>query len=834
MRNPKGISLLLLMLMVMSLIPAAALGGTMRDFFREWDARYAQFIGRMPSEVNTSGTGFKPYMRFKDFFERRLGPDDDLVPGARWRAFQQLREMEQRGRAGATWFSLGPVNVAGRCLAIEVHPQNSAIVYAGFASGGLWKSTDGGNTWMPLGDDLPTLAVSAIEIDPNNPDRIWIGTGEGWGNIDAVHGVGLLRSTDGGQTWETTGYNYEMNANRDVYELEYNPVTGTLLLAADNGLYRSTDGGDTFDAIFTLGQWKDVELQRGSSNVVFACAHAMAEAGFYRSTDDGLTWTRITAGTPTSDMGNMRFALTDADPNIIYWAIAKGGGQMKGIWKSTDGGLSFSQVYVPGQNHYLTQGWYNLTIDVSPTDPDIVFSGGVYFFKSTNGGSSFVQFANNIHVDHHATAWDPSNPNIFWVGSDGGVWRSVNGGTSFQDKNNGLVTLQFYAMNHSVTLPTRALGGTQDNGTWVYNNSQNWSYVLGGDGFFTEVDYQDENIVYAELYYGEHYRSMNGGPGMYPINNGITEAGPWSTPTHMDFSDPATLYTAHNTTVFKTTNRGNSWFPITTESIYGSGTSIHQCRNQPDVLVVTSKLKVWVSTDHGATWEDRSSGLITGSSISDVHVHPDDPNIILVTLSSYNPNLHQIYKTTDQGLSWFPIDEGLPDEPINSVEIDPSHPDWYFIGTDLGVYVSFDAGATWTPFNVGLPHAVVADIRIHDQGRFLRAATHGRGMWEVDISNLNPSDVGSGEVRVEPLMLRVMGNPANGRTTLRYGLREPGQVRLGLYDVRGRLLRTLVDRFAYPALDNVELDVADLPSGLYFVRLEAHGRAVTRKVVVQR
>ncbi|MBU1947556.1 MAG: hypothetical protein KJ927_02475, partial [Candidatus Eisenbacteria bacterium] len=481
---------------------------TTREYFEKWDNHFKDLTEMRAGTANTSGTGFKPYQRFKWFFERRLSPDGNMIPGVRWKAYDQLQEMvNEKGRDGETWFTLGPINVAGRCLAIEVHPTNSDIVYAGFASGGIWMTTDSGSNWAPLGDDLPTMAVSAIEIDSNNPDRIWIGTGEGWGNTDAVHGAGLLRSLDGGLTWGTTGFNYSVSSGLDVFELEYNPATGTLLLAAENGLWRSTDGGDSFDEVMPSGKWMDVQLKKGSTDTIFACSYYWAEMGFWRSTDDGLTWTRCTTGVPTAGLSNMRLALCDAYPDIIYWAIANGSGGMLGIWRSVDGGDSFAQEYSGSPNHYGTQGWYNLTIAVDPTNPNRVMSGGVEFYRSTNGGTSFSQIASNVHVDHHATAWDPSNPAIFWVGSDGGVYRSANSGVSYSNKNLGLVTMQFYAMNHSKTLPTRALGGTQDNGTYIFNDNPNWGSILGGDGFFCEVDYADPNYVYAELYFGDHRRS---------------------------------------------------------------------------------------------------------------------------------------------------------------------------------------------------------------------------------------------------------------------------------------------------------------------------------------
>ncbi len=820
---------LLLVCVTCLLWGTTATAETTREYFQRMDEVYKDYMDKRPSEVSTSGTGFKPYMRYKWFTERRLNPDGNMTPGARWEAFQELQEMvAERGRVDETWFCLGPTNVAGRCLAVEVHPEDSETIYAGFASSGIWKSVDFGTTWIPLDDLLPTLAISAIEIDVNNPDRIWIGTGEGWNNIDAVHGVGLLVSNDAGATWETTGLSYPISQGHDQFEIEHNPTTGTLVVAQENGLYRSTDDGETWTQVET-GSWRDVELKRGSSTTMFACR---TQQGFYVSNDDGATWTKTTAGTPTTGLGNMRFALTDINSNAIYWAIDSGS-SMKGIWKSSDGGSSFSQVYYPGTNHYGSQGWYDLTIAVDPQDGNRVWSGGIQLHRSTNGGVSFTQIASNVHVDHHATFWDPSSPDFMWIGTDGGVYRSTNSGNGFSDRNSGLITLQYYAMNHSMTLPTRAIGGTQDNGTWVYNNSTFHSYVLGGDGFQCEIDYANEQTVYAELYFGDHYRSLTGGGGMSSINTGITVNGPWETPTHMDISDPHTLWTGHNGRMYKTTNRGDSWYQ-TTGSFTGTQMGIHQSLNNPEVVVAVTSSRVYVSTDYGETWEDRTNGMMTSGRIADVHCHPDDPNTFVVALTTYSATIPQLYKTDDQGATYYAIDTGLPNEPMNTIEIDPSNPNWYFVGSDLAVYVSFEGGTGWVPMNVGLPHVVIEDIRLHDSSRFLRAGTHGRGMWELDISGLVPTAVDAADVTVEPLTLRVLGNPVSERATIHFGIREAGHIRLGLYDVSGRLVRLIADRSADPVVDNVDVDLGGLPGGVYFARLDANGASISKKLVLTR
>lgn len=811
-------------------LEAGTPGISTREWIESWNEHFVGFNHR--DRETRRGSGFMQFNRYADFVQKRLGEDGNLPLGARQAAFADLKQMEaEQGRAGETWFNIGPANVAGRCLAIEVDPSNSAVVYAGFASGGIWKTTDNGITWTPMGDALPSMSVSAIEIDENDTNHLWIGTGEGWGNVDAVHGVGVLESHDGGATWTPTGFSYAINGNGnniDVFELCHNPTTGTLMIAALGGLWRSTDGGDTFTEVMTAGHWNDIEMKRGSSNIMFACSRSWAETGFNYSTDDGVTWTKANGG--PAALQNHRFALTDADPNVVYWATWSAANAQE-LFKSTDGGLNFSQVFTG--NHYLTQGWYNLSVDVSPTNANTVFSGGVEFYRSTNSGGSFTQIANNVHVDHHATEWDPNDPNVFWIGSDGGVYRSNNGGTSYVDRNDGLVTMQFYAMGQSETMPTRALGGTQDNGTWIYNNSTDWASILGGDGFQCEVDRANANTVYAELYYGDHRRSTTGGGGMASRNIGITEDGPWETPTWMDYSNPQHLWTMHNTIFYRSTNRMDNWTVVTLPAVPGAGRAISQCIGATSNLALLGNVRLHISTNGGTTWIDRTSGQTLANISQDVAFHPVDPNIIYVACATYSTTTSQLRKTTDQGLTWFAIDAGLPDEPINSIEVDPSNPDWIFVGTDSAVYVSFSGGASWIPFNAGLPYVVMEDLQLHNSARIMRVATHGRGMWEVDISDLTATAVDESELTIQPIALRVFGNPASDRTTLRFSLRRAGEIDLALFDTTGRRVKTVKQGFVHAQVDNADVDVSDLAAGVYFARLTSAGATVNAKLVVR-
>lgn len=804
--------------------------GSARDYLEQMERHFQETLPDFRPET-VKGTGFKAFQRIKWLVEPRLGEGDDLIPGARWRAWEAMEAMvSEQSRADLpSWFSMGPTNVAGRTLAIEVHPTDSNIVFTGTASGGLWKSTNQGVSWTPLTDYLPTLAVGAIEIDASQPEHMWIGTGEGWGG-DFVHGIGVLESWDGGETWGYTGLSYNVSEGRDIFELEYNEATGTLICASDNGLYRSVDNGANFTAVMSAGQWKDVELKAGSTDTYFACVQGIPDDGVYRSTDDGATWTLLGGGLPTEGVANCELAVTKADPEVVYWSVIRG--SAKEVYRTTDGG----DTWTLRSNQDATQGWYNLSLVVHQQDPDLLFSNGVRAFRSTDGGLSWQQWAGNVHVDHHATAIDPSNDSVLWFGSDGGCFVSTNGGTSFLARNAGLVTLQLYAINHSYPDLNFAVGGTQDNGTWRYTGTSSFGSILGGDGFECEVGSNDDNIVWAEIYYGEHYKSTNGGSGMAFTNSGITEGGPWQTPTHMDYDDDNTLYTGHNSIVFKTTNGGVPWYPTSMSTGLGGGRAIAQSWGQRDYLAACGGTRIFVSDDRGETFVQVTNPSVANA-ISDIAIHPDDPDVMFITVDTYSTAVGKVYKTTDRGASWVDFTNNLPGEPCNSIVFDHDNPDWVFVATDLGVYVSFDGGANWAPFNVGLPHVVCTDLRWHPAG-YLRVGSYGRGLWEVDISGLVPSsaeEVASAEI-VQPVTVRVHGNPAtpDGRTTVRFGIREAGHVDLGLYDAGGRRVRTLFSGAHEARVDFAAIDTKDLGSGIYFVRMTANGYSASQKLIVEK
>ncbi|RQV94255.1 hypothetical protein EH220_07360, partial [bacterium] len=729
-------------------LQAADLDVEYRSTFAKWDSTFKTVYD--PTKSPGKGQGWKPYNRWAWFYGQRAD-DSGINPiDARMQAWQEKQlNRHPASNLDENWTVLGPENMAGRILTLAYDPTNTNIVYAGSASGGLWKSTDGTLSWFPLTDDLPSLAVGCVAIDPNNHNTLYIGTGEGSFNVDAVYGAGIFKSTDGGTTWNTTGMSWTQSQQRAVNEIVIDPNNSQILYAATNssgnGVYKSTDGGANWTR-YHFGDVKDIEMHPNpdSSNVLY-CAVGQpwgsSQNGIYKSIDSGVTWTLLSNGMPSAtSMGRIELDISPSNPDIIYAGVSQtisSGAGLYGIYRSTDGGASWTQQ-ATSPNMYSGQGWYNLVIAVDPLNPNTVYSSGLDLYKSTDGGVNWTRktywsypttHSWYAHADHHALAFKPGNNNHILIGTDGGCFYTENAGDNWEDRNTGLVTFQFYGICNDALQPLVAFGGTQDNGTVKYSASPYWASVYGGDGGYCNVDPTNSLIVYCTTQRGYHRRSVNGGISFTTIMNGIGETGAWVTPRVFDPTNPNTLYTG-TTKVYKTTNRGDLWTAIS-ESLYSTYIStIAVAPSNPNVIYIGYEGggRVFRTTNGGTTWNAVYSGL-PSRYVTRVAVDPSNADIAWATVSGYSGG--HVWKTTNGGSSWTNQSTGLPDIPVNDIVIDLNNPSIMYVGTDLGVYQSTNGGASWSDFSNGMPNVVVDDLDLHPTTGVLRAGTHGRGMWET-------------------------------------------------------------------------------------------------------
>jgi photosystem II stability/assembly factor-like uncharacterized protein len=723
-----------------------------RQYLEELKAFYESRSG---AENNMPGSGYKPYNRALWYLSTRLQPDGTFPVGARWNAFLDLREARNNGSLkalAANWTSIGPTNIAGRMLDIAFDPNNANIIWAGSASGGLWKTTDGGSSWAPADDELPTLAIGCVVTHNTNSNIIYIGTGEGSFNVDAVYGVGVLKSTDGGATWSQTGLVWQLSQNQAVNEMVMDHTNPNVLVAATrDGIYRTVDAGVTWSqrlSVTGTRDTKEIVMDPSNSNILYAAvSHAFggnANNGIYKSTDNGVTWARLTNGIPTgTTMGRTSLAISASSPSILYAGVASPTTYgLLGVYKTTDGGSTWSLVATT-PNFYgypggPSQGWYNNVIAVDPSNSNIVYSGGVNLYKSTDGGSIWTDITNGIHVDQHAIAF---NAGALYAGNDGGIYKSTNGGASWTSLNNGLLTFQFYKMGSDFTSSTDVMGGSQDNGTIRRNFSppnSTWFEARGGDGGEVTFDYSNPSIIYGEFQWGNHYKSIDDGASWFPINTGLpssgsNEFGPWVTPVEMDPVDPNVLYTLAGSTrgsydLYKTTNGGTSW-SLLFNAVESFSTDIKVAPSDNQTIYVSGTSVIYRSTNGGTNWTNVTSGLPT-LNISAIAVHPQQSQTLYVAIGGWIAGSH-VFKSTNGGSTWQNVTNNLPNVPCNTIVIDPAIPQNVYVGTDLGVYLSTDGGTIWNDWNTGLPNVEVDELDIQRTSRLIRAATHGRGMYEA-------------------------------------------------------------------------------------------------------
>jgi hypothetical protein len=714
---------------------------------KEWDADRRDQERKDAAPGEEEGTGWEPFNRFSWFYGQRAYPTGDIPAGARMLAWQQKQEFRNHSPLDENWSAIGPTNMAGRILCIVWHPTDANTIYAGTASGGLFKTTDGGANWFPLTDDLPSLAVGAVALEPGNPNVIYIGTGEGSFNADAVYGAGVFKSTDAGATWNVTGLNWTQSQNRAINKIVIDPTNTQIIYAACNrvvgGIFKSVNGGSTWTQYHT-GDVKDIILHPDSVNVLY-CATGdpwgNSLNGIFRSENAGVTWTRLNNGLPAATtMGRAQLSMAGSNHQTLYVGISQtisAGAGLLGVYKTTDAGATWT-LQATAPNFYGGQGWYDLVIAVHPTNAATVFSSGLDCYKSTDSGVTWTRKtvwsyppgnSQYAHADHHELIFKPGDPNTILVGTDGGIFKSTNGGDTWIGLNNGLACYQFYAMGNDALNASVCYGGTQDCGTNKYTGSNSWTWVMSGDGGYCNVDYTNSNIVYSEIQRGTHYKSTNAGGSWSTIQNGISGYGEWVTPVAMDPTNPNVLYTG-TTQVYKTANGGASWTAISSSlsSYYISTLAVAPSNQQVIYAGIAGGGLVWKTVDGGTNWTSVSAGL-PNRYVTRVAVHPSDPSTVYVTLSGY-ANAH-VWKSTNGGASWTNASTGLPDIPCNALAIDGSSPNTLYLGTDLGVYHSTDGGASWSDYSAGLPNVVIDDLALHPTTGTLRAATHGRGMWET-------------------------------------------------------------------------------------------------------
>ncbi len=799
------------------------------------------------------------------FWFRRIGLMDSIPYSAIKRARLQAEQLKTATLADSqtVWYAGGPYNIGGRITAIAANPDDPSTVYAGAADGGVLKSTNGGLNWTPIFDDMPSLSIGAIALNPQNPDEVFVGTGEANSSGDSFNGTGLYKSPDGGQTWIHLGLENTKHINRIVFNPDNSDVIFVAamggLFSADTsrGVYRTTDGGQTWEKVLFVSDSTgciDLAINPQNPNIVYAAMWERIRhpwhrrvggptSGIYRSTDGGDTWELLTNGLPSgNNVGRIGLAISQSNPDILYAIYADDPGHFMGVYKTVDGGNSWYRVNDSELSDlFSSYGWYFGNIRVNPNNPNDVYAMGLHLYRSTDGGNSWYSVTGYyVHADQHDLWIDPNNTLHLILGNDGGIYISQNGGNNWQ-KSSDLPVTQFYRVTVDFSNPERIYGGTQDNGTirTLTGNLYDWQLIYGGDGFFCIVDYTNPNIIYAEYQYGGLGKSTDGGYTFFDATSGIDpyDRRNWNTPVVMDPNDHNVLYYG-TFRLYKTTNGANSWYPVSNdltngpypgEINYGTITAIAVAPSNSNVIYVgTDDGNLWITQDGGSNWTYIANGT-PARWVTDIAVHPDSSDIAYATFSGYVLDDHTPYvmKTENAGTSWVDITGNLPQAPVNTVVIDTLN-NWLIVGTDFGVYFTTDE-VNWQPLGVGLPNSVVNDMVFHEETRKLVVGTHGRSTFYLYL----PTGVEE-QYRLPILAKKAIHLKGNVfRNEIDFVTPKDSRFALQVVDLSGRVVmstgwkswRRGAHRFG-----------VDLPGGIYFLKVIGENRSAlqTEKIIVLR
>ncbi len=713
---------------------------------------------------------------FEWWYAQRALPSNLIPHGAFQRASQYVqssmkkeRERTVNSTGGSQWESIGPTNIGGRVLAIDINPSNTNIVWVGSASGGLWKSTtagEGATPWTYVNTGFPTLSVSAIAIDSLNPNVMYIGTGEisryqrplvGVVGARASYGLGILKSTNGGTTWDTTGLTYTFPQITAIQKIVINPRnTSTIYAASSEGVAKSTNAGATWSIVNPELMAMDIVINPVDTTILYSShgnLNSTSDPGIYYTDDAGVSWVQLGGGLPTSNFGRTSLTISPTNPSIIYAGVSHASSYaIIGLYKTVNGGAIWSAVSTT--NFVGTQGWYDNVIAVDPTNPNNVYCAGFDIYRSTSGGGGMSNISSGfVHVDHHAITFDPSNPLIIYFGCDGGIYKSDNGGISFMDLNKGFVTTQFYpGFANAVQDSNFALGGLQDNGTLQYLGSSSWQPIFGGDGGWCAINSTNKFILYVESQYMNLAKSTNGGSGFISATSGLPfpNASNYNfiPPFVISYSNPNVLY-AGSKNVYKTTNGAASWFAPNGGANF-NGTNIScigvSSTHHDTVMAATgsgalggaSLFQVFSSTNGGTNWTN-VTGSLPNRYPTDIEFDPTNSTTAYLTYSGYGTP--HVYKTTNIGQTWTNISSNLPDIPHQAVTVDPEEPTSIFVGTDLGVFHTSDGGGSWEEYSTGMPTAMILDLVVSRANASLRAATFGNGVYQRKLPRTPSIDV---------------------------------------------------------------------------------------------
>ena len=695
---------------------------------------------------------------------------------------------------GLKFRSIGPAWSSGRIADFAVNRENPKEYYVGVASGNVWKTVNNGTTWKPVFDKYGAYSIGDVELDPNNPNVVWVGTGENNHQRALGYGDGIYKSVDGGQSFKNMG----LKEGRQTGGIVIDPRNSNVVYVAcegsvwgpggDRGLYKTADGGKTWNCVLKISEntgVNNIKMDPSNPDILYATSEQRRRTGFtsisggpesavYKSEDAGVTWRKIMKGLPKVDLGGMGIDVSPVDPNYVY-LIVEAADDKSGFFRSTDKGESWEKM-----SNHSSSGQYFNEIYCDPKDVNKVYSTETRSVYTTDGGKTWTPISTNgRHVDDHALWIDPRDTQHYMIGGDGGIYETWDNGATFDFKENLPVT-QFYRVSLDDAQPFyNVYGGTQDNNSMggpsrtISRNgitNDQWFVTMGGDGFWVANDPDNPDIVYTEYQYGNMARYDKKSGEAIDIKprekeGELTYKWNWDTPMIVSPHNSKRLYVAANK-VFRSDDRGDTWqeisgdltaqvdrnsFPVmgkywppdavgkdVSTSQWGTIVALSESPVKENLLYAgTDDGVISVTEDAGGSWRQVKSfpGVPQYTYVSDICPDLFDENVVYATFNNLKQNDFKpyVYKSTDKGTTWASISGNLPENgSVHTIAQDFINKDLLFVGTEFGVFFTIDGGKNWVQLKSGIPTIPVMDIAIQKRESDLVLATFGRGFYILD------------------------------------------------------------------------------------------------------
>ncbi|WP_196889712.1 VPS10 domain-containing protein [Aureivirga sp. CE67] len=771
----------------------------------------------------------KQYERWKYFWENRLGDENTfenpLKNYKEWQNYVQNSNQTTDRNTDKTWNSLGPSEIPnsqasfyaglGRLNVVTFDPNDVNVLWVGSPGGGIWKSEDQGTTWAPKGDEVPNLGVSDICVDPNNSNIIYVATGD----FDGLQNrsIGVIKSTDGGETWSLTGLNFDVTQSFFIAHVIIDPTDSNVLFATTNtAIYKSTDAGVTWTSKQTSsGGFNDILYKEGDNSVMYATSNI---GDFYTSVDSGETWDK---STQDFGAGRLDIALTADDPNFIFGITSND------FFKSENGGQTWTVVSTPPS--YNTQGNYNQTLTIAPDNKDLILVGGINGHRTLNCGVTWEKYLDGywrngdpffyVHSDHHDLKFLPGSNTIVFSANDGGLNKgNVTLSDPWVDLSSGLAITQYYKLAVTPQNENYIIGGAQDNDVTQYNGTDWINRNFGTDGVEAVWNYSNSNIAWTCSQFGYVERTTN---------FWATAPQVLSTPPGNSFVWPLEIHPTMPTILFggfsniyKSSNSGTTWSNLSSPSFGIKVITISP--SDPNTIYIGSGFNLYKSKNGGSTWTSISHPSI--NPVTSIAVSDTNPDEIYITYGRYSDGA-KVYKSLNCGDTWQNISGDLPNIPMNKVIYKTGSQGEIFVGSDLKVFYlnQNDDSPTWQVFGVGLPNVIVNDMEMYygEQNR-LRVATFGRGIWDIEVEE----PLSSPEYQED--LFSLYPNPNKGVFQIDFPEKYNGNKEVIIYNqIGGVVYHQKVDR------NSLNIDLKNIVTGVYIVKIKSENAQKIQKIVIQ-